>query len=622
MAEIDRILSKLEKCIQNNEYLPVETEKLEIKDLSSGPDWKELYRTVCAFLNTEGGIVIIGINENEKGTEYRFKGFDPKNESKLKELTKQFTDHQNRMMDLSDVIRPNSWEIKEFLTGQIAIVYIEKLPEDQKFAFYDGIAWKRELTGDKKIGKDEIERQNERREELLLSRELQVVEGANADDLDVGKLNDYIYRLNSGGPIVETIKSDIESAQSFLERRKFTINGNPTLLGMMVCADKPFDFMEARCQVDCFVESPVLVSGNKKVLKDNIIPLMENSFGFVVSNIARSVSPERGGTPFLEYPERLIREIVNNALAHRDYSINQFVNITITPGQKIEVKNPGRFRAEHLVKKDFPFPIRHIIPITKAQNPKLADILKTYDRWEGKGYGMASITNMALDNEIDVAIYLIRPESVALTIQKGKVLDDRMKGWLQSFAGFILTQTNGTELDESQQTALAYFYKCEELNRNERYTVALTPDNNHYDILSKLNSWNLIEKIGDEYNFYPIYAINRALVKTDFNAELRTIYGGAFEGLKSDGKDVLAVVYRFQHFGHPAEKLNAARIGDFLYFTKHREIQDVKAYNDFKRKIRKVVNDLNAMTFLINQPGATKAYRINEGFVRTASIFD
>ena len=622
MAEIDKILSRLEQCIQNNEYIPVESEKLELKDLSTGPNWKELHKTVCAFLNSEGGIVIIGIHENDKNTEYRFPGFDPKNESKLKELPKLFTDHLNRSMNVGDAIRLNSWEIKDFMDGQVAIVYIEKLPEDKKFAFFEGVVYQRELTGDKKIANEEISRQNERSEELIRSRELQLVENATSQHLDVDKLNDYILRLNSGGPKVEAIKADIESAHSFLERRKYTLEQKPTLLGMLVCADKPFDFMESRCQVDCFVESPVLISGNKKVLKDNIIPLMESSFGFVVTNIARSVSSERGGTQQLEYPERLIREIVNNALAHRDYSINQFVNITISPGQKIEIKNPGRFRAEHIVKTDLPFPVRHIIPITKAQNPRLADVLKTYDRWEGKGYGMASITNMALENEIDVAFYLIRHESVALTIQKGKVLDDRMEGWLRSFAGYILLKTNGKDLTEEEQTALAYFYKCEELNQSERYTVALTPDNNHFGILNRLSSWQLIEKIGDEHGFYPIYAVNRILVQTDFNTELRSIFGGAFEGLKTELRDILTVIHRFQQFGHPSERINAAQIGDFLYFSKNREIRDVKAYNDFKRKIRKVVNDLVSLNFLISPEGGQKAYQINSAFVRTPSVFD
>lgn len=622
MAEIDKTLSKLEQCIQTNTHQAVETEKLELKDLSTGENWTELYKTVCAFLNSEGGIVIIGIQENNKNTKYRFTGFNPKNEAKLKELPSLFTDHLNRPLDLSEAIRLNSWEIMDFMDGKVAVLYIEKLPEDQKYAFIKGSAYMRELTGDKRISKNDIDRQIERSEELIRSRELQLVEGSEISDLEVDKLNDYILRLNSGGPKVESIKADIGSAHSFLERRKFTMNGKPTLLGMLVCAEKPFDFLEARCQVDCFVESPVLITGNKRVLKDNIIPLMESSFGFVISNIARSISAERGGTQYLEYPERLIREIVNNALAHRDYSINQFVNITISPNQKIEIKNPGRFRAEHIVKTDLPFPIRHIIPITKAQNPRLADVLKTYDRWEGKGYGMASITNMALENEIDVAYYLIRHESVALTIQKGKVLDDRMKGWLRSFGGFILSQTNGTELNESEQTALAYFKKCEELNQIERYTVALTPDNNHYDILTRLNTWNLIEKVSDQHGFYPIYAVNRTLVKTDFNSELRAIFGGAFEGLKVEGKDVLTIVHRFQQFGHPGERINAAQIGDFLYFTRNREIVDVKAYNDFKRKIRKVVNDLVSLDFLLSVEGGKKAYQINSSFVRTPSLFD
>ena len=64
MNPIDKVLIKLNNCLEKNNYDSIETDKIELKDLSTGSDWKELYKSVCAFLNKRGGTIIIGINEN------------------------------------------------------------------------------------------------------------------------------------------------------------------------------------------------------------------------------------------------------------------------------------------------------------------------------------------------------------------------------------------------------------------------------------------------------------------------------------------------------------------------------------------------------------------------------
>ena len=88
MKTIDNIISKLETSIKSGSYIPIETERIELKDLSGGEDWKELYKTVCAFLNSQGGIIIIGIYENSIKTAYKLSGFNLNNEEKLKEIKK------------------------------------------------------------------------------------------------------------------------------------------------------------------------------------------------------------------------------------------------------------------------------------------------------------------------------------------------------------------------------------------------------------------------------------------------------------------------------------------------------------------------------------------------------
>ena len=328
MKVIDNILIQLEECLKTNTFRELETDKIELKDLSGGDDWKELYKSVCAFLNTQGGMVIIGVKEKNDKSAYQFHGFKAENESKIKELPRQFTTDSGQPVDLTDFIRPDLFEIMDFMTGRVCIVFIEKLPEDKKYVMFNGTAYERKLTGDHKISNDAVEKQKELRVELETVRELRNVENATLEDLDIDKLNDFIQRLNQGMK-VETLKPDIQTAHAFLAGRKFVVNNKPTFLGMLVCGRNIYDFVESRCQVDCFVTSDIQIATNKKIFKDNIIPLLESSIGFVFSNIATGISSAKGGTTVFEYPERLIRETVNNALAHRDYSVNKFVNITI-----------------------------------------------------------------------------------------------------------------------------------------------------------------------------------------------------------------------------------------------------------------------------------------------------
>ena len=89
MRFIDKTLSTIKYCIQNNIYEEVETDRLELKDLSGGTDWTEFYKSVCAFLNTNGGMVVVGIKDkgNIKDKSQRFykcTGFNYDDEGKLK----------------------------------------------------------------------------------------------------------------------------------------------------------------------------------------------------------------------------------------------------------------------------------------------------------------------------------------------------------------------------------------------------------------------------------------------------------------------------------------------------------------------------------------------------------
>lgn len=632
MKFIDRILFQLEVSVRTGNYLPIETEQLELKDLSGGPEWKELYRSVNAFLNTEGGVVIIGVKEaqikGDKKGEYRFTGFNPDNESKLFQLRQIYNDENGNILDLSAYFP--TWQFRPFLNGRVCVLFVEKLPEDEKYVFYKGVAYQRIATGDYEISSEKLIVQRERREELRNARELLPVPGTTLDTLNVDKLNDYISRINKETR-VETLKADIRQAIPFLRRKFFIREDNtPTLLGVFLCADHVADILRGKCQIDCYVESlrsdSTTLIGATTTLRDNINPLIEQCHAFMSRNIRVGVTVERGGSPLPEYPEKLLRETINNAIAHRDYKSDRFSIVSITPQSHISIRNPGVFRPGLLVRFDAPIPetgdrckIRRIIPDSQAQNSRLNDILKEFNKWEGRGIGMATLTNEALNNTIGVPHYILRSNEIELVIPSGKVLTAEMLYWLAGFDAFIYRATGGRDLTEEEMTVMAYLYRCELLNRDEKYTVLFNQSNNHYGALSALESAGLIIPIRskDAHTDVLVYIVHRTLTNLKYDNELRAMFGGDYDSLRNDYKDVLCIIY--QHNCYAIENAPSANRISNVLLTRNTQQHSP---DNFKRTVRHIVRRLEEKEMIVRNDGTKPNYVLNKEFRRTPSIFD
>ena len=622
MKEIEKILNRLEDCIQGNYYAPIETEVVELKPTPPSLNKaKEMLKSICAFMNTNGGILILGIEDNNNVTpkNYKLKGYNEDFENALKLIGKQFTDKDGKSIDVSESII--SYNVKNFLKERVCIIYIDKLPDDQKYIFFDNTAYKRVLTGDEKIDSNSIARQEEFKDEIRNARELTIEKEANLEDIDISKLNDYIYLLNREVRI-ESTKNTIEDAKSFLTRKKFIIGENVTTLGMLVCGKNVKDFLGWRAQVDGFVDTPYEVAQDKKSMFDNVIPLMERSLAFILKNIQIGVTIDKSGSSKPEYPDKLLRETINNAIAHRDYGVNKYINITIKPNTHIEIRNPGSFKKQLLIELiDDDIPVRRIIPDSKPRNPKLADVLKVFDKWEGTARGMSNLVNEALANKIDLPYYRFYSENdLGLFIHKGTLVDDAFISKLNSFNLFIESRLNGSQLREEEIAILAYFYKSEKANALYRHTILLTPDNNHFDAIQRLEKSELLFKHPAalvNYSMFPVFLLHPVLMRDDYTNELRSVFGGLFDELPDINKQVLSLIYQFNHFSKN-HSISATQAGRLL-FDKTNQIGGSAVFDNFKRKIYSVFKKLVASDFLTEQG---RDYFINKNFKRSPSFFD
>lgn len=609
MDDLTLFLSQLQALIEQGRFEELESDTIELKPCpSTGQDWSERFKSVNAFLNTRGGLLILGIKEEGKGLDRRYvvSGYDHSAENRLSEMRHIFTGTEKHSLDLTEYLPPT--EIHTFMGSRIAIQRVDALPAQQRFIFYKAEAYKRQLTGDLKIKQAELDRQVEFLEEIAQARELEPLGTEGLECIDLDKLNEYIVQLNKLQKI-ETLKPSLDEAIPFLTRKRFLVDDRLTLLGGLVCGAYPGDLLSFRAHVHGYVsatDQDSVVVQDKQDMVANVLPLLEQANAYVLRNIQAGVSISRGGTVNPQYPESVLRETINNALAHRDYSINKQVVISITPGQHIEITNPGKFRDQLLLNlaptHQGQTPILRVVPETKPRNPRLADVLRVYRKWEGRGIGMSTLVNLSLDNRLNLPYFKFKSDEVTLVLQAGQLIDARITELFESRDAYIAKKLGSlVEFSVEKKAVLAYLIKSEWANSEGRFCVLLTPDNNHAQAIKVLEGAELISRDSRSTDLYPVYTADRNLHAENFGEELRARFGSAIDDLPLLWRKVIAVIYRYNSFS--SKSVVSAKQASFgLWASDNMDQSDIRAFDLFYRKVRNIFNQLEAQGFIVREP--------------------
>jgi ATP-dependent DNA helicase RecG len=602
---LDKVILDIEATLSRGQFVDNENSIVELKELSGSNEWTSLKETVCAYLNTNGGYVICGIRERNRT--YTFPGFDRNNESRLIDLrTKFFKNDHDVLINLSDNI---FFEYRTVLEKTLAVIMVLPLRDDLKYVKFNDVYYERVLTQDKVIIEAKLIQHKEYKAELEYSKEISPVVNATLEDLDINKINQFIIRINTTGK-TETVKKDIQDARDFLIRKYCITNENKiTVLGLLLFGKEPFQYLQYRAEVDCYFETGNDIGRDKKYLQNDVLNLMDDAFSFVWAHIKVGRSYIGGGRSEPEFPEKLVREIVNNALAHRDYTIDKFITIKINPGESIEIKNPGTFKQKMLIADTrTKIEIRRIIPgVPETKNPKLANVLKAFDKVESQGIGMATLVSVCLENKIDVPYYnLSTPDTISLVIPTGKLMDEETQRWINSFYGYIKAKLNG-KITREHEIVLAYLFKSEKLNESRLYTILLSPSNNHLDVLNDLKQYGLIvEHPFASSEQTPIYILDRELTITDFSKQIERQTGKDLKKLDEIHTQVLNIIYRYNHYNMQPIKPNV--ITPEVYIQLYgKEINPV-TYESLGRRVRKICGDLLKADILSKLDG--KSYEI------------
>ena len=373
---------ELEKLIRSIQTVKSESSRIEVK--AAKQDCPKVRDSLSAFSNQAGGgVILFGIDERE---DFRVCGvYDSA------DLLKQ-VDAQCQQM--TPVVRPLFTVMQ--LDGQTVVsAEIQEIDNAEKPCFYSGVgrlkgSYVRSGDGDRLMTEYEVYSYEAFRKKI--QDELRISDRAVSSDLKTKTFTAYLELLRSKKPYLAEL-----SEQELCRLQGFTADSQPTLCGLMMFAHYPQAFFPQLCITAVSVPGKEIGSNvnvgerfidNQKL--DGTIPQMLNdALLFVRRNMKVStiIDPNTGKrTDRTEYPVAAIRELIINALVHRDYSIHtDSAPITIRMfSDRFEIENPGglygRMTLDSLGKMS-----------ADTRNPAIANAMEILGETENRYSGIPTI---------------------------------------------------------------------------------------------------------------------------------------------------------------------------------------------------------------------------------------
>lgn len=310
---------------------------------------KRVWEAVSAFANTDGGVVLLGLDET--GGFRLSAGFDPQPIlDALSDGLNVAAGHRTKVTP----VPPTDVEQIEFEGGIVVALTVRPLAAipapcyvtDQGTENGSYRRW-----DDQNIHLTSYEIYLLRHRHELLGTDREAVAGATVDDLDADLVERMTIRLRSQGS-----RALVGAVDTVSQLRRLNVvdgAGVPTLAGLLSLGAYPQQFFP-QLFIDVAVH-PSTVKGiqpdtlrflDRQVCEGPIPVAVEQAVRAVARNLrtARVVEGTRG-TDLLEIPEEVLREAIVNAVTHRDYSgqvLGQQVAVDVFP-DRVEVTSPGGF---------------------------------------------------------------------------------------------------------------------------------------------------------------------------------------------------------------------------------------------------------------------------------------
>lgn len=294
---------------------------VEVKAAAGGAP--ALGPTICAFANMpEGGTIILGLDESA--------GFVPVGLEDIARL-EQAVASQAR----TSVTPPARCDFKTFqVSGKpVLVAVIEALPLHQRPARHGGQAYLRQSDGDYVMSEQEIAQIELAKTQAArpTQPDRQPIPATSVADLDSSLLAAFLASARASSRRYATASDgEVLHNTGVVSKR-----GELTLAGLYALGVSP-QSASPSLSVTAAVQLPAGVGARTRDLVHLVGPipdLLEDAMAWVVRNTRTTMGyDERGhGTDTTEIPMRAVREIVANALVHRNLD-------AITDSKRVEIR--------------------------------------------------------------------------------------------------------------------------------------------------------------------------------------------------------------------------------------------------------------------------------------------
>lgn len=328
--------SELEQLIQNTVDTRCETQTLEVKAAAEGTP--RVYDSLSSFSNqNEGGIILFGIDETA--------GFSVCGVYDAQDLQKKI---HGQCEGMTPQVRP-VFDTITIHGKTVVAVYINGRPMSERpvYRTSKGITegtYTRIGDADVRMTATELYEieafKQGRRDDISVSA------AALPTMLDKNKVTQFILDAAKERPLLSRRSHD-----EILSLTGVTQDDSPTLAGMITLGDYPQRVYPNLCIIAIAVNDTTLQPDDggerfvdNKRYEGTVEEMLDGAMNFVARNGKTKVVIRNGKrTDIPEYPETAVREILTNALMHRDYgpySNGTPVRLTMF-ADRLECWNPG-----------------------------------------------------------------------------------------------------------------------------------------------------------------------------------------------------------------------------------------------------------------------------------------
>ena len=406
-------LQNLHVKLKQLQLLEREYEIVEFKEANNNFDFNKLGKYFSALsneanlLNKDCAWLVFGVeNKDHKvvGTKYR------DNRTDLDKLKKEIADKTSNRITFQEIYELNLTD------GRVILFQIPPAPKGLPISF-DGHFYGRDGESLVPLNLEEIERI--RNQGSFFDWTSQIIFDATIEDLDETAIKKARSEFIKRNPKY-TEEVDSWNNRKFLDKAKLTIKGKITRSALILLGKE---------EGEHFLGSYVKIRWNLKTIdnQDKDYDIFSIPFILAIDEVYKKIRNLKyrylqEGTLFpdevLRYAPFSIRESLNNAIAHQDYTKAARINLVEFEDDHLVISNYGAFlpqSVENVVLNDTPEEI--------YRNPFLVEAMKNLDMIETQGGGIRKLFDLQRQRFFPMPDYDTSREKVKVTIV-GKIVDE------------------------------------------------------------------------------------------------------------------------------------------------------------------------------------------------------